>query len=248
MSLQTQSLRFTEGAAVLHGHLAWDDDLTGPRPGLLICPDASGLGPEAQRRAAMLADLGYVALAIDYYGDGLQPSGEALMQAIAPLRADVSLLRRRALAGLAQLQAQPLVDGARLAAIGYCFGGTMALELARADAALRGVVSFHGGLTPAREDELARMRAAVLLLTGADDPMVPLEAVARFGEEMRRTPVDWQVQVYGGARHAFTRPDVHLRSPGNPALGYHEVADRRSWQAMRSFFDELFEAEHAFQD
>jgi dienelactone hydrolase len=242
MSLQTRSIRFSAGTSTLHGHLAWDDDLTGARPGVLICPDASGLGAEAERRAAMLADLGYVALAMDYYGDGLSPSGAALMQAVTPLREDLALLRSRAQAGLDALRACPEVDPGRVAAIGYCFGGSMVLELARSGADLLGVVCFHGALTPGHAEEIARMRAAVLVLTGADDPMVPPEAVRQFTEAMRHSPADWQVVSYGGTVHAFTRPDVAERAAGNPALAYHERSDQRSWIAMRLFFNELFGA------
>jgi dienelactone hydrolase len=179
----------------------------------------------------MLAGLGYVALAADMYGERRQASDlPAAMELIGDLRSDPAKLRARAGAGLEALRAHPNVDESKLAAIGFCFGGTTVLELARGSAELKGIVSFHGGL-----------QTAAPAKPGADDPMIPPAQVVEFEEEMRNAGADWQVISYGGTVHSFTNPDAG-KVVALAGVAYNKQSDQRSWAAMRAFFDEIFRA------
>ncbi len=221
----------------LEGFVASDEATNGARPGVLVLHDWEGLDEYEQTRCRMLARLGYVAFGADLFGAGVRPHGDEAAQVARRFYADPALLRGRAAAGLAQLRALPHVDSERLAVIGYCFGGHAALELARTGAELVGVVSFHGALQPTSTEDAAALRAKVLVLTGADDPVVPDEAVTAFMSSMRAEPsLDWQLTSYSGATHAFTIPTA--AAPGRAQ--YSQRADRRSWVAMRSFLDEIF--------
>ena len=235
----TKTVEYRQGDTVLEGYLAYDDAVKGKRPGVLVVHEWTGLGSYVKKRVEQLARMGYVALGADIYGKGVRPKGpEAAGREAGKYKNDRQLLRARVRAGLYELRRQPMVDAGRLAAIGYCFGGTAVLELARSGADLRGVVSFHGGLDTTNPEDGKNIRAKLLVLHGADDPYVPPQQVAAFQEEMRKGGVDWQMVTYGGAVHSFTNPDA-----GNdPAKGaaYNEKADRRSWEAMKQFFAEIF--------
>jgi dienelactone hydrolase len=238
--LVTKTVEYRQGETVLEGYLAYDDAVKGKRPGVLVIHEWKGLGPYEKARADQLAALGYVAFAADIYGKGVRPATPELASAEAGKYrgADRSLMRARAAAGLEKLASFDEVDPDRLAVIGYCFGGTAALELARSGAKLKGAVSFHGGLdTPIPADAL-KIRGKVLVLHGADDPHVPPEKVASFQQEMRMAKVDWQMIYYGGAVHSFS----NINSGNDPSKGaaYNEKADRRSWDAMKQFFVEIF--------
>lgn len=234
-----ETFEYRQGNTILEGYLARDPAATGPRPAVLVVHDWMGVGPNVKRRADQLAAMGYVALAADIYGKGVRPKDAKEAAALAGKyrSGDRALLRGRVLAALDALRAVPGVDAGRIAAIGYCFGGTTVLELARAGADVRGVVSFHGGLGTERPDA-SKVKAKVLALHGADDPFVPPAEVAAFEDEMRKGGVDWQLVVYSGAVHSFTIPDAG--SDNSKGAAYNAVADRRSFQAMRDFFDELF--------
>jgi dienelactone hydrolase len=213
--------------------------VAGRRPGIIVVHEWNGLDDYARSRADQLARLGYLAFAADMYGKGVRPkTQEEAARLAGALRDDRKLMRDRMGAALRYLKEHPLVDPRRTAAIGYCFGGTAVLELARSGADLAGVVSFHGGLdTPASQNGRGIM-AKVLVLHGADDPLVPPDQVTAFQEEMRRLGADWQMTVYGGAVHRFTNPAAGRdRTKG---LAYDEKADRRSWEAMKIFLLELF--------
>jgi dienelactone hydrolase len=234
-----ERVEYRDGEALLEGYVAYDPSLEGKRPGVLVIHDWMGLGPYLRTRADQLADLGYVALAVDVYGKGVRPAtAQEAAQLAGGFKADRHLLRRRCQAGLDALKGNPLTDAARMAAIGYCFGGTAVLELARSGAAMAGFVTFHGGLGASVPEKAELIKGKVLVLHGADDPVVPTEEVRAFVEEMRQGKVDWQMVVYGSAVHSFTNRE----SGDDPSTGaaYNEKADRRSWQAMRSFFDEIF--------
>jgi dienelactone hydrolase len=237
--MQTQSVEYKDEDVTLRGFLALDGHQATRRPGILVMPEAFGLGAHAKQRAERLAALGYVALAGDPYGDGMELADlqEAIKLASA-LAADPSRLRRRARVALDKLASLPQVDPERLAAIGYCMGGTFGLELARDGAALKGVVTFHSGLQTQRPAAAGQVKAKILVHTGADDPLVPFTAVAAFAEEMTKAGADWQVISYGGAKHSFTNPQSDALK--NPALGYNQRTDERSWKSMISFFDEIF--------
>jgi dienelactone hydrolase len=240
--MQTRDIDYFDGAARLNGYLAMEAGAA-RRPGVLVFHEGLGLGDFAMQRARRLAGLGYVAFAADMFGDrrqahDLQEAGAL----IGPLRGNPAALRQRARAAVSVLAALPEVDANRIAAIGFCFGGAVALELARDNADLKAVVSFHGVLTsksPAREGEV---KAAILVLTGADDPLAPPDQVLAFADEMRAAKVrDWQVETYGNALHGFTNPSAD-GSIMRAAL-HDPRADRRSWASMQRLLEEVFDHE-----
>ncbi len=236
--IQTQVVEYRHGSVVLEGYLAYDDAYKGKRPGVLVVHEWWGLNDFIRERTEHLARLGYVAFAADIYGKGVRAADAEQAGTISgSYKKDPELFRGRTRAGLAKLKSLKQTDGRRLAAIGYCFGGTAVLELARSGADVKGVVSFHGGLSTERPADAKTMRAAVLVLHGADDPYVPPEEVATFQEEMRRAHADWQMIFYGGAVHSFTNPDAGKDKAKGAA--YDEKADSRSWQAMRDFLYRL---------
>jgi dienelactone hydrolase len=205
----------------------------------LIVHDWTGVGPYVKKRAEQIAALGYVGFAVDIYGKGVRPQDTKEAQAQAGIyRADRPLMRERAKAGLAELLKLKFVDPKRIAAMGYCFGGGVVLELARSGADISGVVSFHGTLDTPNPQDAQNIKGKVLVCHGADDPYVKPEQVLAFQNEMRAARIDWQMISYGNAVHAFTIPGA-----GNdPSTGaaYNEKADKRSWEAMRLFFKEIF--------
>jgi dienelactone hydrolase len=237
--IKTETVEYKDGAAVLKGYLAYDESIKGKRPGVLVFSEWYGLNDYAKSRARQLAELGYVALAADVYGEGKVAKTPAEAAALTgEFRKDRKLLRSRGAAALATLKANPLVDADKTAAIGYCFGGTAVLELARSGAELGGVVSFHGGLDTPDPADAKNIKCKVLICHGAIDPHVDAAQVAAFAKEMTDAGVDWQMIYYAGAVHAFTNP----ASGDNMASGvaYNEKADRRSWAAMKQFFAEIF--------
>jgi dienelactone hydrolase len=239
--MKTESIAYQDGAVTLRGFLAYDDKKAGKRPGILVLPEVFGLGTHAKERAERLAAQGYVALAGDPYGNGLEFNDlqEALKHA-SVLREDPAQFRRRGRVALDKLASLPQVDASRLAAIGYCMGGTLALELARDGAPLKGVVSFHGRLETQRPAAAGQVKAKILVCTGAEDPIAPVAQVTALAEELTKAGVDWQIISYGGTVHSFTNPDAD--SAGVAGLAYNKLADERSWKAMASFFEEIFGA------
>jgi dienelactone hydrolase len=238
---KTSAIEYRDGDTVLEGFLAYDETVKGPRPAVLIVHQWMGLTDYERSRAQQLAEMGYVAFAADVYGKGVRPANGAEAGALAgTYKGDRALLRARVTAALAELKRQPSVDPRRVAAIGYCFGGTAVLELARSGADIAGVVSFHGGLDSPNPADGKRIKAKILVLHGANDPFVPSSDIEAFQKELRDAAVDWQMVSYGGAVHAFTQ-----KQAGNdPSRGaaYDECAERRSWQAMKGFFAEIFAA------
>ena len=239
--MKTDSIEYRDGEVTLRGFVAFDDRKSDKRPGVLLMPEAFGLGAQVKRRAERLAELGYVALAGDPYGDGLQLSDlqEAIKRAGA-LFADPLKARTRARVALDKLASLPQVDPSRLAAIGYCMGGTLSLELARDGAPLKGIVSFHGGLQTQRPAAAGQIKAKILVCTGADDPFVPVAQVNALADEMTKAGADWQIIIYGGTVHSFTNPEAD--KIGAPGIAYNKLSDERSWKAMTSFFEEIFAA------
>jgi dienelactone hydrolase len=239
--MKTENIQYKDGDVTLHGFVAYDEKKSGKRPGILVMPEAFGLGPHAKQRAERLAQIGYVALAGDPYGNGLIAKDlQEAMKHAGPLREDPVKFRKRGRSALDKLASLPQVDTSRLAAIGYCMGGTFALELARDGADLRGIVSFHGGLETKQPAAKGAIKAKLLVCTGADDPFVPVPQVNAFVEEMTKAGADWQTIIYGGTVHSFTNPEA--ASAGVPGLAYNKSADERSWRAMTSFFEEIFGA------
>lgn len=238
-AVQTRTITWQHDGVTLEGYLAWDDAVAGPRPGVLVVHQWMGLTENEMMRARMLAELGYVALACDIYGQGVRPADTAAAAKEAgKYYGDRPLLRSRVASGLAELKRQDGVDPARTAAIGYCFGGGAVLELARSGADVAGVASFHGSLDTPLPAVRGGVKAKVLVCHGAVDPYVKPEAVTGFLAEMEAAGVDYQFIAYSGAVHAFTQ-----KGAGNdPARGaaYDEKADRRSWAALEGFLAEVF--------
>lgn len=239
--VQTRKVEYKHGNTVLEGYLAYDDDVQGKRPGVMVVHEWTGLGPYVQERAKQLAELGYVAFAIDMYGKGIRPKNDKEAAAQATIyRSDRKLMRDRAAAGLKVLQQNDLTDKNSIAAIGYCFGGGTVLELARSGADVNGVVSFHGNLDTPNPRDAKNIKGKVLVLHGAEDPLVPPKQVLGFAEEMSAADVDWQMVAYGNAVHSFTNPGAgNDKSKG---VAYNQVADQRSFADMKQFFTEIFQS------
>lgn len=234
--MRIEDLTYSVDGREMVGRLAVGDKRPGRRPAVLVCHEGPGLDSHAKGRAERLASLGYVALALDYHGGGRPIEREQMMPRIGELRNDPDRARAIAAAGLAVLLGQPEADPGRVAAIGYCFGGTLALELARSGAALAAVVGFHSGLGTERPAKAGEVKASVLVCIGADDPLVPAGQRAAFEEEMRAAQVDWRMNLYGGAVHSFTNENAG--GSGFPGVAYHRPTDERSWRAMLDLFEE----------
>ena len=227
---------YTADGVAYRGYVARPAGATGPLPALLVVHDWLGVTDATRMRCDMLARLGYLAFAADVYGADVRPTDAEAPRVAGALYGDPATWRARLTAALARLTAEPDADPARVGALGYCFGGSSALQLARTGADLKAVVSFHGGLSTGPEGEAARIRAKLLVLNGGADPVVPDAAVLAFQDELRTAPaVDWQVVTYAGAMHAFTVPTADAPDHG---AAYDERADRRSWTAMKDFFAE----------
>ena len=236
-----KTVEYKQGDTVLEGYVVYDETKTTKRPAVLIVHDWMGPGEFVHEKALLMAKLGYVAFVADIYGKGVRPKdmNEAAAQA-GKYKADRNLLRLRAKAALDYLRGVKYVDTRRIAAIGYCFGGTTVLEIARSGQDIAGVVSIHGGLDtlPGETNGGKNISAKVLVLNGADDPYSPPDVVNAFQDEMRRAGADWQIVMYGCAVHSFTNP----KAGGDNSKGaaYNEKADKRSWTALMDFFDEIF--------
>ncbi len=237
--IHTETVEYMQGDATLEGYLAYDDSITGKRPGVIVVHEWWGLNDFIKGRAEALAKLGYVAFAVDIYGKGIRAKTAEEAGKLAGLyRSDRKLLRARANAGLEVLKRLPQTDTRNIAAIGYCFGGGTVLEMARSGADISGVVSFHGNLDNPNPADAKNIKAEVLVLHGAEDPYVTPEQVRTFWDEMRKTDARWQVNIYSGAVHSFTNPDSgNDKSKG---VAYNETAAVRSWNAMKMFFSEIF--------
>ena len=238
-AIKTENVEYKQDETILEGFIAYDDAVEGKRPAVIVVHDWVGFGDYANHRAKMLAELGYVAFAVDIYGKDVRPKNtdEAAMQA-SKYKGNRALMRQRIQAGLDFIKSQPLVDANRVAVMGYCFGGTVSLELARSRADIVGAVSFHGGLSTPNPEETKNIKAKVLVLHGADDPYVPAPEVQAFQKEMTDANTDWQMIYYSGAVHSFTRRDAG--DDNSKGVAYNANADKRSWEAMKQFFREIF--------
>lgn len=238
-AVQTQSISYRDGDVELKGHIYWDDAFEGKRPGIMVVHEWWGLNDYAKHRAEMLAEIGYVAFAADMYGDKKVTRHAAEAGGWKKqITANTVAWQRRAQLGLVELKKHELVDEANLAAIGYCFGGSTVMQMAYAGLDLKGVVSFHGSLPPATDEQAANIKAKVLVAHGDSDGFIPEDRIKAFKAALTKANVDWQMDVYGGAKHGFT--NAGAGDYGLDALAYNEAADKRSWQKMRFFFDELF--------
>ena len=234
----TRDVQYTAEGTNMVGRLGLPDG-DARCPAVLIAHEANGLDDHQRSRAEQLANLGYVAFALDYHGEGrVYTDRDEMMSRIGSLGSDPDRIRALGRAGLEALLDEPRADPSRLAGIGYCFGGTVVLELARGGADLKAVVGFHPGLATIRPKDAANITGKVLVFVGSDDPFIPHEQRAAFEEEMGAAQVDWQMHLYGGVKHSFTHPNAS-RS-GLPGLEYHRPSADRSWRTMLGLFDEVF--------
>lgn len=237
MTIREQAVEYRDGSAVLEGVLFYDDGRKGPLPAVLVAHAWNGRDEYSVRKARELAEAGYVGFAIDMFGKGRHGQTVEECQAlIGPFMQDRAALARRMHTAVATVRGFAQVDGRRVAAIGYCFGGLCVLDLARSGADVAGVVSFHGLLKPSGLPT-TQVSAKVLVLHGHDDPMAPPDDVVALGKEFTAAGADWQVHIYGGTMHAFTNPHAD-----NPAFGtvYNAKADQRSGKALQAFLAEIF--------
>lgn len=235
--LQTKKIEYQDKEVTLEAYYAFDDTSKTKKPAVLIAHDWTGKNEFVCQKANMLAELGYVGIAIDMYGKGkIGTTTEEKMALMQPIVQERNKLIQRITAAFETVKTLPEVDTHRIGAIGYCFGGLCALDLARSGADLRGVVSFHGSLT---KPDIPKhtIKAKILVLHGHMDPMVPPEQVAKFEKEMTEANVDWQIHIYSNTKHAFTNPQANDETLG---IVYNKVADQRSWVAMKNFLAEIF--------
>lgn len=237
--VSTREVSYEDGGVELGGFYAFGEGVDGERPAVLIVHEWWGHNEYARERARELAGLGYAAFALDMYGEGvLAETAERAGALATPFYRDRALMRSRARAGLEAMLAQGEVDGDRVAVIGYCFGGTVALELARSGAALDAAVSFHGGLSTPDAGDAENITGTVMVANGAADPLVPMDERRAFIEEMESAGVDYLFVEHGGALHSFTNPAAD--GLGMDGVGYDPAADARSWRQMLMLFNEVF--------
>jgi dienelactone hydrolase len=239
MAIQRRTIVYEGPGGPFEGVFAWDDELAGTRPGVLVVPNVLGQKEEDNEKAEALAALGYAALACDVFGQGKRAeAGPDYAKYMNEMNADRALLRDRLQASLDALTAQAEVDADQVAAIGFCFGGKCVLDMARSGLAIAGGVSFHGVYDRPDYETKAPIAAKLLVCHGWDDPLGPPDALVALGQELSEAKADWQIHAYGNAGHAFT--DTSRKNSTIPGVSYEERADRRSWAAMRDFLDEVF--------
>jgi dienelactone hydrolase len=236
--IETKVIEYQCRGVKLKGFLAHDPSKKGPKPGVIIAHAWRGQDDFARKKAEFLAELGYVGFAADVYGDGKTVNNdEEALANMTPLISDRQLLRDRILAGYDTMAQQNMVDKEKLGALGFCFGGLTVIELLRSGANLRGVVSFHGLIGVAKLPSAPKLQGSLLVLHGYLDPMVSKEDIRMFLDEMTRAEVDWQMNIYGKATHAFSNPEANAPDKG---LLYHASTEKRAVQSMINFFNEVF--------
>jgi dienelactone hydrolase len=239
-ALVEETVNYQQGGVTLEGIRIYDNASSDKRPAVLIIHQWTGLTDYEKGRARQLAELGYNVLAADIYGQGIRPVPPEAGKEAGKYKSDRKLFRARIDAALEVLKSDARTEPSKIAAIGYCFGGTGVIELARSGAEVAGVVSFHGALgsAPGFAAEKGKIPAKILVLHGAVDPHVPSDEVAAFVKEMNDAGADWQLNAYSGAVHSFTQK----MAGDDPSKGsaYNAQADARSWEAMKSFFGEIF--------
>ncbi|MFW6081166.1 MAG: dienelactone hydrolase family protein [Desulfosalsimonas sp.] len=235
----TETVTYEQNGKKFEGYLARDDGIDGKRPGVLVVHEWWGLNEFARRQAEKLAKMGYNAFALDMYGkDRVTEHPEKASEWSSQVTGNVDLWRRRAGLGLDILRNDSYTDKSRIAAVGYCFGGSTVQQLAYAGADIRGVVSFHGSLLEPPEGIKGEDTPEILICHGASDPMTEKKSIPGYISAMEESGIDWQLIIYGGARHSFTNPDADDNDMD--ATAYDESADKRSWMHMKIFLDELF--------
>lgn len=238
--IHSKAVSYMDEDVPLTGYLYWDDAVQGRRPGVLVVHEWWGLNDYAKKRARMLAGLGYVSFAADMYGNGhVTETPDQAREWMQEVTADVEGWRHRAGLGLQLLKDSGMVDGDKLAAIGYCFGGATVLQMAYGNAPIKGIVSFHGALPAAPEEAKGKVGPRILVEHGNQDSFVSPEVAANFRAKLEEAGANWEMDIYGGARHSFTSTEASKYGIEN--LRYDPQADRRSWARMQAFFQEIFE-------
>ncbi len=241
VKVKTRELEYRQDGTVLQGFIAWDDAGRGKRPGVLVVHEWWGHNEHARNQARRLAEAGYVGFALDMFGKGKVTTHPQEAQAfVSEVTKDPAVLAARFNAALDQLKRDPHVDPRRIAAIGYCFGGAVVLDMARAGADLAAVVTFHGALATKTPAQPGKVKARVLVLAGDADPFVPPEQVEAFRREMQAAGARFEVVTFPGAKHGFTNPDAGKF--GMDALAYNADADRESWAALLKLFKDVWGA------
>lgn len=237
-----KTVEYTAQGVLMKGYLAYDENIKRQRPGVLVVPEWWGVNDYVRKRARMLAELGYTALVVDMYGDGKQAmTPEEAGQLSSGIMKKLDVAKARFVAAMDFLKGQTTVDPTRIAAIGYCFGGGVVLNMARLGIDFKGAVSFHGGLTAVEPAQPGSIKAKILVLTGADDKFVPPEQVEAFKREMKAEGSDFRVICYPGAKHSFTNPDADaLGKKFAMPIAYNAEADQKSWEEMRKFLESIF--------
>jgi dienelactone hydrolase len=240
--IETKGLDYSAQGVVMRGYLAYGGNLKGKRPGVLVVHEWWGLNDYARRRAQMLAEVGYTAFAVDMYGEGKEATNpDEAGKLSSELMKSPDVAKARFMAAIDFLKQQPMVDPSRIAAIGYCFGGGVVLNMARQGIDLKGVASFHGSLAPIIPAQPGAIRAKILVLNGADDKFIPPEQIEVFKQEMKSAGADLQFISYPGAIHSFTNPDAtELGKKFNMAVAYNAEADWKSWDEMKKFLNAIF--------
>ena len=240
--IQGKSVEYSAQGVVMKGYLAYDEAVKGKRPGVLVVHEWWGLNDYARKRARMLAELGYTALAVDMYGDGKQAMHpDDAKKFSSELMKNFDDAKARFLAAMEFLKQQPSVDSTRIAAIGYCMGGGVVLNMARQGVDLKGVASFHGGLTAVKPAQPGGVKAKILVLHGGADKFVTPEQIEAFKQEMKSAGADFQFISYPGAVHSFTNPDsTEIGKKFNLPIAYNADADRKSWAELRGFLKKIF--------
>lgn len=237
-----QEVEYISEGTVLKGYLAYDKNIEGKRPGVLVVHEWWGHNDYARQRARMLAELGYTALAVDMYGEGQKADHPEDAQKFAgAILSNVKLGEQRFLAAYDFLRAQENVDANNIAAVGYCFGGAVVLHMARIGTDLKAVASFHGGIQPITPAEEGKVKAFILVCNGADDPFVTQEQIDAFKNEMNAANIQYKFINYEGAVHSFTSPAADsIGKKFNMPLAYNEKADKESWKEMQKVFNKVF--------
>ena len=240
--LVDQDIDYSSGDTLLKGYIVYDDSFSGKRPGVLVVHEWWGHNDYARDRARQLAQLGYVAMALDMYGDGKQARHpEDAQKFSSTIAGNIDLARARFLAAMSQLQKHKLVDDKKIAAIGYCFGGGVVLQMARAGVDLKGVVSFHGSLATSQAAEPGKVKARILVAHGGEDPFTSGDNLLAFIDEMNKAGVNYQLNVYSGAKHSFTNPGAtEYGKQFKLPLEYNQQADKASWRDMQIFLKDIF--------
>lgn len=237
--IHKENIQYKDGNTELEGFIAYDESIGNSRPGILVAPEYWGLNDYAKMRCEMLAKLGYVAFAADIYGKGVvAKTSEEASKYAGIYRNDRNLMRSRINSAFSELKKQKLVDQNNISVIGYCFGGMVAMELGLSGADIKGIVSFHGGLDFSNSDEFKNIKGKVLICHGADDPFATLESVMKVQKQFKDAGINYQINIYSGAVHAFTNPAAG--SDNSKGVAYNEQADKRSWEEMKDFFTEIF--------